>query len=213
GEQPTTEGATSAPGEATTVPGVGEQPTTEGATPGEATPAPGEATPVPGGEQPATTPTTPEQPTAAGPSVPPEQANPAPVAPGTVLQADNWSYNFPNANYAVYLGNQAGGQTAQGEFVHVLVFVANNTGNAQPIPADFFVLKDSQGRVFAARPDVSSALVQRGVNADLGMQDNVPANGTTTSVYMVFDVAADANGLVLFARSNPNQGWQLTPIR
>jgi hypothetical protein len=75
------------------------------------------------------------------------------------------------------------------------------------------VLKDSQGRVFAARPDVSSALVQRGVNADLGMQDNVPANGTTTSVYLVFDVAADANGLVLFARSNPNQGWQLTPIR
>ncbi|HEU5089912.1 MAG TPA: tetratricopeptide repeat protein, partial [Roseiflexaceae bacterium] len=37
----TSEIATPAPGEATTVPGVGEQPTTEGATPGEATNVPG----------------------------------------------------------------------------------------------------------------------------------------------------------------------------
>jgi hypothetical protein len=204
-----------------------------------ATPAGGEPTvAAPGtGEQPAqTTPTTPEQPTAAPtgtgeqpaqptalppgtgeqpaqPGVPPEQANPAPVEAGATLQASSWSYSFPNANYAIFLGNQAGGQTAQGEYVHVLMFVTNNTGTAQPIPADFFVLKDSQGRVFNAQPQVSSALVQRGINADLGMQDNVPANGSVTSVYLVFDVAQGASDLVLFARSNPAQGWRLTPVR
>ena len=118
--------AVSGSGEATAVPG------------GEATAVPGgEATAVPGGEATAVP---------AGPVTPPEQANPAAVDVGANLEASGWSYSFPNNNYAVYIGNQAAGQTAQGEFLHVLIFVANNTGTPQNIPADFFVLKDAQGR-------------------------------------------------------------------
>ena len=185
--------AVSGSGEATAVPG------------GEATAVPGgEATAVPGGEATAVP---------AGPVTPPEQANPAAVDVGANLEASGWSYSFPNNNYAVYIGNQAAGQTAQGEFLHVLIFVANNTGTPQNIPADFFVLKDAQGRVHNALPELSNALVQRGVNADVGMQDAVPANGGSTSMYLVFDVPGDATDLTLFARSNPGQGWKLTPLR
>jgi hypothetical protein len=181
--------ATPAPGaEATPAPGAEATPA-----PGaEATPAPGaEATPAPGGPDPA-----------AG-------ANPAPAAIGATLESNGWSYSYPNASYAVLLGPGAGGQTAQGTFVHVLAWVANGTGTNQPMPADFFVLKDAQGRVYNALPQVSSALVQRGVNADIGLEDAVPANGVTTSVYLVFDVQPGATDLTLFARSNPAQGWKL----
>jgi hypothetical protein len=178
---------TVAPGEPTVAPG---EPT---AAPGtEATPAPGtEATPVPGGPDPAV------------------GANPAPAAIGATLESNGWSYSYPNANYVVLLGQNAGGQTAQGTFVHVLAWIANGTGTNQPMPADFFVLKDAQGRVYNALPQVSSALVQRGVNADIGLEDAVPANGVTTSVYLVFDVQPGATDLTLFARNNPGQGWKL----
>ena len=190
GEATAAPGAT-APGEATAVPG-----TAAPATPGEATAVPGGAGAVP-----------------AGPVTPAEQANPASVDIGTRLEANGWAYSFPNTNYAVYIGNQAAGQTAQGEFLHVLMVVANNSGTPQNIPADFFVLKDAQGRVHNALPELSNALVQRGVNADVGMQDAVPANGSDTSMYLVFDVPKDATDLTLFARGNPAQGWKLTPLR
>jgi hypothetical protein len=219
GEQPTLapgtgEQPTSATGEQPTLaPGTGEQPTSATGEQPTLAPGTGEQPTAATGEQPTAAPGTGEQPTAAAPSTPPEQANPAPAGVGTTVEGGGWSYTFPNASYAVYLGNQAGGQTAQGEFVHVLVNIANNTGTAQPVPADFFVLKDSQGRVFSAKPQVSSALVQRGINADLGMEDPVPANGTITSVYLVFDVAPDATGLVLFSRANTGQGWPVNPVR
>jgi hypothetical protein len=146
-------------------------------------------------------------PAPAGPD--PAQANPAPVAIGTTLQADGWSYTYPQANYAVVLGKTAAGQTAQGNYVHVLTWIANNTGTAQAIPADFFVIKDAQGRVHTPQVKLSSALVNRGVNADVGMEDNIPANGVTTSIYLVFDIPSGATDLTLFARNNPSQGFKL----
>jgi hypothetical protein len=110
--------------------------------------------------------------------------------------------------YALALGPRVGNFTAEkGAFLHVLVFVANNSGTAQPLPRDFFVLKDAQGRVYQARPEVSSAAVRPGVNADVGHETAIPANGLTTSVYLVFDVAPDATDLMLFARNKPDQGF------
>jgi hypothetical protein len=156
---------------------------------------------------PAAQPTAVPAPAPAGPD--PAQANPAPVAVGTTLQADGWSYTYPQANYAVVLGKTAAGQTAQGNYVHVLTWIANNTGTSQAIPADFFVIKDAQGRVHTPQVKLSSALVNRGVNADVGMEDNIPANGVTTSIYLVFDIPSGATDLTLFARNNPSQGFKL----
>ncbi|ABU56664.1 tetratricopeptide repeat protein [Roseiflexus castenholzii] len=197
----------------TTAPGAGGEAATPegGAVPpvAEVTPQPSEATPetTPGVEPTVAPPT--EQPTPEpAPVTPPEQAQPAPAAIGTILQADGWNYTYPNQLYALSLGPKVGNFTAeQGTFLHVLVFVANNTGTNQPLPRDFFVLKDAQGRVYQARPEVSSAAVRPGVNADVGHETPIPANGLTTSVYLVFDVAPGATDLMLFARNKPDQGF------
>jgi hypothetical protein len=110
------------------------------------------------------------------------------------------------------LGKQVGSFTAQGNYLHILVWVGNNTGTAQPIPAGFFALKDAQGTVYVGQPQVSSAAVQRGVNADAGMEDAIPANGALTSVYLVFDVPPGAQGLFLFASPKNDQGWPLNVV-
>jgi hypothetical protein len=164
------------------------------------------------------TPTTPLEPT---PTAPPAQGQPpAPVANpnlqpvdvGTQLDANGWAYTYPNANYVVGLGRQIGSFTAQGTYIHVLAWAANNTGSAQPVPANFFALKDAQGNVYSAQPQVSSAAVQRGVNADAGMEDPIPANGVLTSVYLVFDVPPGAQGLTLFASGRNDVGWPLNIV-
>lgn len=152
------------------------------------------------------------QPPANPPGGPPPDlaaANPAPVEIGAQLQASGWTYTYPDPSFAAVLGPQVGGFTTQGQYIVVLVWVANNTGTDQPLPANFFVLKDAQGRIYQPLPQVSSAYVIRGVNADLSMEDAVPANGVLTSVPVIFDVQHGATNLTLFARDKTDQGWQV----
>ncbi len=166
-----------------------------------------------------TTPLTPTDgltPTTAPVGPPPELANvnPAPVEVGAVLEANGWNFSFPDLcplGCAAVVGPQIGSFSAQpgNTFVIVLMAVANNTGTPQPLPPDFFVVKDAQGNVYQPQPQVSSAYVIRGVNADVGMEDQVPANGGTTSMPLVFEVKPGATNLVLFARSKTDQGWPL----
>jgi hypothetical protein len=162
-----------------------------------------------GGQPAAPTPAAGGQPAATGNFPDPATANPQVVGVGTQLEASGFSYTFPAANFAAGLGTTIGGFTSQGRFVEVLVYVGNNTGTVQPVPADLFVLKDAQGRVYNALPEVSNAFVQRGINADIGMQDPLAANGLQYSVPLIFDVAPDATNLVLFTRPNQGQGFQV----
>lgn len=159
------------------------------------------------GEAPAATavPAPPAQPLPAASANPNLQVVPV----GTTLEANGWAYTYPDPNFVLIVGKQAGGATAQGTYVHVLALVTNNTGTSQPLPAGFFALKDAQGNVYQAQPQVSSALVQRGINADVGMEDAIPANGVQTSVYLVFDVPPGAQNLTLFAAGKNDQGWQV----
>lgn len=135
------------------------------------------------------------------------------VSRGDNLRVDGWSYSYLNSNYAVYIGTQAGGQTAQGEFLSILVFVSNGTEKTQALPSDFFVVRDAQGRSYTQIPKLSNALVERGVNADVGLQDPILNNNAAASVYLVFDVSKDATDLMLIAHNNPYQGWALNPVR
>lgn len=176
------------------------------------TPSSGGLATTPGSEVPTTTaeatviPTT--APTAPAPGVTdPAAANPAVVPPNTPLESNGWLYDFQRSTYAAPIIGNLGNFQPQGRFVVVLVFLANRTGQTQVIPTDFFVLKDAQGRVYTPRPEVSSVYVIPGVNADLSQEQAIPANGLTTSVALIFDVAPDATDLVFFARSNPQQGW------
>ncbi len=140
--------------------------------------------------------------------------NPAIIPENTPLESNGWLYDynqafcFPAACTRVFRGNVAG-STPQGRFVHVLVVVANRTGQAQPIPTDFFVLKDAQGRVYKALPELSKAFVMPGINADRSHMDPVPANGITTSVALFFDIASDATQVVFFSPNRPDQGWMV----
>ena len=150
----------------------------------------------------------------AGGEVPAASANPnlQAVGIGEQLQANGWTYTYPNAGYVLPLGKQIGSFTAQGTYLHVLVVVANNTGADQAVPAGFFALKDANNTVYQAVPQASSAFVQRGINADKGLEDPIPANGLATSVYLVFDVPPGAQGLTLFAAGNNGQGWPLNIV-
>jgi hypothetical protein len=139
-------------------------------------------------------------------------ANAQPVSVGMQLDANGWIYTYPDASYVLVRGKQIGNFTAQGTYIHVLAWVGNNTGTAQPIPPNFFALKDAQGNVYVGKPEVSSAAVQRGINADAGMEDPIPANGALTSVYLVFDVPPGAQGLFMFAAGKPDQGWPLNIV-
>jgi hypothetical protein len=157
-----------------------------------APPAPAEATPAP--------------PAAPGGDL--ASAQPAIVPANSPLESNGWLYDFNRPTYAAPIAGGLGNvQPQQGRFVVVLIFLANNTGTAQAIPGDFFVMKDAQGRVYAASPEASNAYVQRGVNADLSQTDAIPADGLTRSVALIFDVAPDARDLVFFARSKTDQGW------
>jgi hypothetical protein len=160
--------------------------------------------------------TPPEQPTEAVPPTPEPPAGdpalsaiPAIVPPNTPLDSNGWSYNFSQPNYATSIIGALNGIQPQGRFVVVLVLVSNTTGQGQVVPGDFFVLKDGQGRVYNSQPSVSTAYVIPGVNADLSQEQPIPADGASYSVALLFDVAPDATSLVFFARSKPDQGWQV----
>jgi hypothetical protein len=195
---------------ATSVAG-GAAPTEPGAEPtpilGEPTAEPTEPAPTePQPTEPEAQPQPEPQPTFPDPAL----ANPAIVSPNTPLESQGWLYDFNQPTYAApIIGSLGGVAPTNGRFVVVLVFAVNNTGQDQAIPGDFFVLKDAQGRVWEARPDMSEAYVIPGVNADLAHTQNLPPDGLTRSVALIFDVAPDATNLVFFARSNPNQGWQV----
>ncbi|HEU5014455.1 MAG TPA: hypothetical protein VFT66_18165 [Roseiflexaceae bacterium] len=178
-----------------------EQPTAAPAAPAEPTAAPAEPTAAAG--QPGA------QPPATGNL---GSANPQPVPVGESIQAGDWSYTFPGfclGSCATVVGKQIGSFTAQGNYVVALVLVSNNTGTAQPIPQNFFVVKDAQGNVYTPQPQVSSAYLIRGVNADRSQEDAVPAGATNTSLPLVFDIPSGASNLMLFSSANPSQGFQI----
>lgn len=132
------------------------------------------------------------------------------VAPGTALESSGWQYIFAQPTFATPIIGGLGNAQPDGRFVVVLALVNNNTGQPQNVPPNFFVLKDAQGRVYEARPELSTAYINqfgRGIAADLSQEDQVPSDGLQRSVPIVFDVEPDATELKFFARSNPDQGW------
>ena len=145
---------------------------------------------------------------AGGPVTSPEQANPEIVAANTPLSSNGWLYDFNQPTYAApIVGNLGEYAPNNGRFVVVLAFLANTSGQTQVLPNEFFVLKDAQGRVWRSRPEVSNAYVDPGINADLAEGQEVPGDGLTRSVALVFDVAPDATDLVFFSPTKPDQGW------
>jgi hypothetical protein len=173
-------------------------------------------TPLPG---PTATPETPQvaQPSGEQPAQPANNggttsATPDIVAQNTPMESEGWLYDFnqsicaPFSCATPWFAN-IGTFQPKGRFVIVLAMVENRTGETQPLPQNFLVLKDSQNRVYNSLPRVSEAYVTPGGNADLSQEDPIPPDGISRSVALVFDVSADATELVLYSPTKPDQGW------
>jgi hypothetical protein len=95
----------------------------------------------------------------------------------------------------------------------VVVMVSNNSGGDKAIPADFFVLKDDQGRSYTVNVERSNKLVDigggRGIASDVAAGDTLASDPTLRSMALIFDVKADATNLRLYGSGNPTQGWQI----
>ena len=95
----------------------------------------------------------------------------------------------------------------------IVVLVSNNSGNNKTIPADFFVLKDDQGRDYTVNVERSNKLVDigggRGVVTDVAAGDELPSDSVPRSMALIFDVKADATNLRLYGGGNLTQGWQI----
>ncbi len=102
---------------------------------------------------------------------------------------------------------------ATGRYFVVVVLVSNSSGANKAIPADFFVLKDDQGRNYTVNVERSNKLVDigggRGVVTDVAAGDELPSDSTPRSMALIFDVKADASNLRLYGSGNPTQGWQI----
>ena len=102
---------------------------------------------------------------------------------------------------------------ATGRYFVVVVLVSNSSGANKAIPADFFVLKDDQGRNYTVNVERSNKLVDigggRGVVTDVAAGDELPSDSTPRSMALIFDVKADATNLRLYGGGNLTQGWQI----
>lgn len=161
-------------------------------------------------------------PTVASPVVlpsPTATATPAPtvtprptLAPGAVVTRDAWTAALLRPDHAVALSGAIGTLQPRGRFVLALVAVANGGATAAAIPQDLFVLVDSRGNRYAPEPGASSVYLDtygRGSHGDFSLEEAIPAGIGNVSVPLIFDVAAEARGLMLLV-DDSGAGWPVT---
>ncbi|MDR4949653.1 DUF4352 domain-containing protein [Neobacillus cucumis] len=97
------------------------------------------------------------------------------------------------------VGNEFSKEKAQGVFKIVSVAITNNQKDAITLDANSFKLEDAQGREFTYSTNGQTALsVADDTLADFFLKQLNP--GLTQNGKIVFDIPADAKGLVLKAR-------------
>jgi hypothetical protein len=150
-------------------------------------------------------PTQPVQPTPAPPS---DLANaqPALVEIGQPTQAGTWYYTFPNVAFSNVIAGPVGTIEPKNRWLVVLMYVNNDSGGLLKLPADFFVVKDAQGRIYRPNVEASQAYKDAGNYADVTMKDDIDP-GVNVSIPILFDVSADATDLVIFSRYNTASGY------
>jgi len=132
-------------------------------------------------------------------------------AENTATSAEGWEYGVRNP---IVAGNRTYRFTTapqNGSFYVVVVLVRNNTGTDQPIPADFFVLQDDQGRTYNVNVERTQELLNigggRGIVSDIDISDVVYNGGALQSIALIFDIYADSTNLRLYGGSNRSEGW------
>ena len=131
---------------------------------------------------------------------------------GTLVEVDGWSVTLLRPDYALVLEGSIGDVRPSGRFVLTLMAVSNNSTTSRRIPADLFALVDSKGRRYRPAPNVSTAylaLYGRGQHGDLALEDDLAPSSGMRSVPILFDVPANANGMVLTIRDSGSSGWPI----
>ena len=145
-------------------------------------------------------------------TIPPTATPIPPLPPGAIIETGQWQIALLRPGDALVLDGSIGTVQPQGRFALALVAVINN-GALDVLPEDLIVLVDRQGRRFPALPELSRSYLDtfgRGVRGDLSQDERIPGAGVSVSVPLIFDIAADADDLVLMVGDAP-RGWLLTP--
>lgn len=130
----------------------------------------------------------------------------------TATSTDGWQYGVRSP---IIAGNRTGrfpnSLPQNGAYYVVVVLVQNNTGTDKPVPPEFFVLQDDQGRTYNVNVERTQELLNigggRGVVSDIDIGDVVYNGGGLQSIALIFDIHADATNLRLYGGSNRNEGW------
>lgn len=161
-----------------------------------------------------------QSPVAASPQ--PTQAPPLPTRPlqptqrprltaGTVIKEGEWDISLLRPEHALLLDGSIGSMQPQGRFALAIVSISNVNQVASRFPAELFTLEDEKGRRYRPVPGASTAYLTafaRGVNGDLSVEEEIPANAGFVSIPVIFDVPLDARDLRLFI-GDTSVGWPL----
>ncbi|KAB8143762.1 hypothetical protein F8S13_07575 [Chloroflexia bacterium SDU3-3] len=135
---------------------------------------------------------------------------PTPATFGTFQHQGAWSVSLLRPSDAVRLSGSIGTLQPSGRFVLALVAVGNGSAGGM-LPAKLITLSDGSGRRYHPIPAASSAYLSAygaGQAGIFSMEQHIPGNQQLVSVPVIFDVPADARGLMLAVGDDP-QGWSL----
>ncbi len=141
--------------------------------------------------------------------IPPPPPPPPAFALGQVVVKGEWVVTVVRTEDLQRLDGSIGGLQPNGRFALALVAVSNNGAASASIPPDLLTLVDSRGKRYAASAAASSAYLTtfgQGVHGDMSFADALPSKAGIFSVPLIFDVPADAAGLMLQVGDGPS-GW------
>jgi hypothetical protein len=132
---------------------------------------------------------------------------------GTVItdKKGEWDISLLRPEHALLLDGSIGSMQPEGRFALAIVSISNVNQVASRFPTELFTLEDEKGRRYRPVPGASTAYLTafaRGVNGDLSVEEEIPANAGFVSVPVIFDVPLDARDLRLFI-GDTSVGWPL----
>jgi hypothetical protein len=150
----------------------------------------------------------------ARPATPLPSPTPPALVPGDIIVQKPWHASLLRPEHAVLLDGAIGSLQPRGRFVLALITVGNDSPRPARIPADLFMLQDSQGNRYPPLPAASTAYLNtygRGQRGDLSLAEDLPPGGGNVSVPLIFDVPPGTRSFTLHVGNTP-LGWPISGV-